>query len=183
MGDGERAFRFARASESFAGGATVGAVVTHCAESMGLAVGNSPAQAAVLDKVLYHGWTVHGAASSELDRILRAVGYAYSIQSGVIQILSPDESVSQSIPVVSAAIGNLIGSPEMGTPEKKGKPPLLKFTALLIPEALPGGRVRVVSERYDGIFRTRKVEHDCDTESGPWYSHFESVADGTVQLA
>jgi hypothetical protein len=182
LGDGERAVRYARASESFAAGTSVGDVVRYCANAMGLALGNVEAQAARLSTPFYHGWTVHGAASSELARVLRAVGFSYSIQDGAIQILAPGETVSQSIPMVSPQTG-LIGSPEMGSAEKKDKPQALKFKALLMPEARPGGRVHVKSERYDGIFKTRKVDHSFDTMGGDWYSDYESVADNTASTA
>lgn len=182
-GDGERSFRYARASESFAAGATVGDVVRYCVAQLGLALGNSAAQAAKLSTVLSHGWTSHGTASTELDRILRAVGYRYSIQDGQVQILAPGESVAQTIPDLSPDTG-LIGSPQMGSSDKKGKPPTLKFKALLMPQARPGGRVRVTSERYRGvIFQTQKVEHTGDTHGDAWDTNYESVQDSTVRVA
>ena len=67
--------------------------------------------------------------------------------------------------------------------EKAGKPQTLKFRSLLMPEARCGGRVRVRSERYNGVFRTRKVVHDLDTMGGPWYSDFESINDPGVAVA
>ncbi len=181
-GDGERAFRYSRISESFAAGATMFDVVKRAANSMGVALGNTAAQAAKLATPLYHGWVSHGAASSALDKAVKSLGYDYSIQNGVLQILAPNESLAQSIPVVSPQTG-LIGSPEMGSPEKKGEPSLLKFKALLMPEALPGGRVQVISERYNGIFRTRKVDHSGDTMGGSWYSEYESIQDTTASAA
>lgn len=181
-GDGERSIRFARASESFAAGSTVAQVVKHCADAMGLAQGNVGAQLPALSTPLYQGWTAHGAASSELDRVLRAVGYSYSVQDGQLQILAPGQSLAQVIPDLNPDTG-LIGSPEMGSPEKAGKPQTLKFRSLLIPEARCGGRVRVRSERYNGVFRTRKVVHDLDTMGGPWYSEFESINDPGTAVA
>lgn len=181
-GDGERSYQFARASQSFAGGTTVGQVVTACAGSMGLTLGNTATQAAKLSHVLQQGWTAHGAASSELERILRSVGYAYSIQDGEVQILAPGESVQQSIPLLDTTSG-LLGSPEMGTPEKKGQPQLLKYRSLLQPQARPGGRNHVVSDRYNGIFRDRIVEHSGDTRSGEWFTDHEGIADSTVKAA
>lgn len=181
-GDGERAFRFARASESFAGGCTVGDVVKFCAKSMGLALGNTVEQAAKLTTKLAHGWTVDGAASTELDRIVRAVGYGVSIQDGQIQILAPGASRAQTIPEANRDTG-LVGSPEMATPEKKGKPASMKFKTMLLPQSLPGGRVHVKSERYDGVYRTQKVEHTGDTRGAEWHSSFESTLDPTVRVA
>ena len=179
-GDGERAYRYARASESFAGGVTVGQVVTYCANSMGLALGNVATQSSKLSKVLQNGWTVHAAASSELDRILRSVGYSYSIQDGTLYVLAPDQSLPLQIPVISAQTG-LIGSPEMGSPEKEGKPQSLKYRSLLLPGSMPGGRNQVLSERYSGIFRTRAVVHSGDVRGAEWYSDFDGIADTTAK--
>lgn len=181
-GDGERAFQFARASKSFAKGTTVGDVLRYCASALGLALGNTDAQAAKLGKVLYGGWTAHGAASMELDRIARAVGLTYSIQDGVIQILAPDESVAQSVPQLTQDTG-LLGSPEMGSPAEAKKAASLKFKSLFLPQLRPGGRVHIRSARYDGIFRLLKVAHSLDTHSTDWYSECESIADGSVRVA
>lgn len=182
-GDGERSFRYARASESFAGGATIGDVVRYCVAQLGLALGNSAEQATKLKTILSHGWTVHGAASTELDRALRSVGYRYSIQDGTVQILAPGESAEQTIPELDEDHG-LIGSPQLGSPDKKGKPPTLRFRSLLLPQARPGGRVRINTVRYRGvIFRSQKVVHDGDTHGGNWYTDFESVQDPTVRAA
>ena len=181
LGDGERAFQFARASESFAGGCTVGDVVRYCAGAMGLAMGNVGTEAAKLATKLQHGWVSHGAASSELDRIVRSVGYSYSIQDGQVFVMAPGQALTQAIPDLDSTSG-LIGSLQMGTPEKKGKAAALKFRALLMPQAMPGGRIHVKSERYNGVFRTRKVEHSGDTRGGEWYSDFESVADPSATV-
>jgi len=182
LGDGERSIRYARASQSFAGGSTVAQVVDHCAKAMGLSLGNVGTQLPALGKVLYNGWTAHGAASTELERILRAVNYSYSVQEGQIQILAPGQSIAQAITQLAPDSG-LIGSPEMGSPEKIGKPQALKFRALLLAEARPGGRVHLKSDRYDGIFRLRKVSHSFDTRGGDWYTDMEGIADSTVRVA
>lgn len=181
-GDGERSTRFARVGESFAGPCTVGDVVRYCVKQMGLALGNSAEQAGKLSVQLAHGWTAHGAASTELDRVLRAAGYTYSVQDGQVQILQPGQAVTQTVPDVTPTSG-LIGSPEMGSPEQKGKAATLKYKTLLMPQARPGGRNHIKSERYDGVFRTMKVTHAGDTRGGDWYSDFESVADSNVKVA
>ena len=181
-GDGERAFAFAWASKSFAKGTTVGEVLRYCASSLGLSMGNADAQAAKLSQALYGSWTVHGTASAELDRICKAVGLMASVQDGVIQVLAPTESVAQSVPLLTPDTG-LIGSPEMGSPAEAKKQASLKFKSLFLPQLRPGGRVRIKSARYDGIFRLLKVQHSLDTHGDDWYSDCESIADGTVRAA
>jgi len=180
-GDGERALRYARASASFAAGATVAQVVQHCADAMGLGLGNVGVQLPNLQRVLFHGWTAHGAAASELERVLRAVGYRYSVQDGQVQILAPGQSLPTGVPLLSPQTG-LIGSPEMGSPEKAGKPTALKFRSLLRTDVRPGGRVHLRSERYNAIFSLRKVVHTIDTMGGDWYTDFEAVQDPTATV-
>ena len=179
--------RFARASESFAGPCTVGDVVRYCVAQMGLALGNTADQAGKLTTQLAHGWTVHGTASTELDRVLRSVGYRWSSQDGVIQILAPGQAVTATIQEITPETG-LLGSPHMGTAEKagrpnNGKPAALRYRTLLLSQARPGGENRVKSERYDGVFRTRKVTHTGDTHGNEWFSDFESALDPNAVTA
>jgi len=181
-GDGERAMRFARASQAFARGTTVRDVAAYCADQLGLGRGNLGTALPALDKTLGGGWTVHGAASSELQRILRSVGYSYSVQDGQLQVLAPGQSIEYSVPLISPETG-LIGSPEMGSPEKEKKAPAIKFRSLLLPGARPGGQVHLRSERYDGIFKERKVEHSFDSAGGDWYTDHEAVQDPTAKVA
>jgi len=180
-GDGERAMRYARASGSFAAGSTVGQVVQLCADAMGLGLGNVGAQLPNLQRKLFNGWTVHGAAASELERVLRAVGYRYSVQDGQLQILAPGQSLATGVPLISPDTG-LVGSPEMGSPEKAGKPAALKFRSLLRTDVRPGGRVHLRSERYNAIFALRKTVHTFDTMGGDWYTDMEAVQDPTATV-
>lgn len=178
-GDGERSYRFAHVTDSFARGATIGDVVKVCARAMGLALGNSIDQAARLTTPLYGGYSVDGYASAALDKVVRSIGYSWSIQDGQLQILGPDETLQVSVPEISPETG-LIGSPEMGTPEAKGKTPLLKFKCLLLPQARPGARVRLRSSRYNGLYRVKQATHSGDTAAVDWYTEIEGVSLGTA---
>lgn len=174
LGSGERAIRFARAQESFAPGTPAGAVLRFLVGQSGLASGNAEDVARVLDgRTLQQGYLVEGKTSNSLDRFLKSVGYRWSVQDEALQILLPGQSVAVQIPEVSADTG-LIGSPEMGCPEKKGKPALVKFKTLLLPTR-PGGRVRLRSERYNGQVRVKKCTFDGDTRSQTWYTEIEGV--------
>jgi len=174
-GDGERAVQFARISESFAAGTTVGDVVKACARSMGLAIGNTDTAASGLSTVLYNGWTAHGPTSDALTRILRSVGYSYSIQDGAIQILAPGQTLAASVPVISTDTG-MVGSPEVGTANKPGGAVVVKVKCLLQPQLRPGARFKLESERYNGFFRVKKVEHEGNIRGGEWYSSTEATS-------
>lgn len=181
-GDAERSLQFARASQGFAAGVTLGEVVRFAARAMGLGLGNVAAQAARLTQPLYNGYTMHGPASGELDKALRSAGWRYSIQDGQLQILAPGESVANSVPEVSIETG-LVGSPEAGSPESGGQPQLIKFRRLLLQQARAGGRVHLLSERYNGIVRLKKVDHLGDIRGGEWYTDMEGIIDPTARPA
>lgn len=174
-GDGERAFRFARVSESFKGGTKAADIVKTITTKLGLGMGNLNDKLSGMDSQYVNGYAAHGTCSAELDKILRSLGYEWSIQDGAPQFLKVNEGRTISIPDITPETG-LIGSPEMGTPEKKGKPPLCKFKSLLNDKIKAGGVVRLKSERYDGKFRIKKLVHTGDTHGGDWYTECEGIS-------
>src|SRR5258706_12959850 len=111
-----------------------------------------------------------------MDRHIGWISYTWSIQYQSLQVLLPGGSVGGEIPVFSPSTG-LIGSPEMGSPEKKGKPALVKFKAL-VRATKPGARVKLESERYDGVVLVKKANFDGDTRGGDWYVTIEGVNHG-----
>jgi hypothetical protein len=173
LGDGERAYRFARVSESFAARTPASAILQRLANLSGLVLGNVPDQAAALRQTFDQGYVAHGRWSDVFDAFVRSLRLTWSIQDGALQVLAPGTSVQAQIPLISPSTG-LIGSPEMGTPEKKGKPALLKFKSLLFP-ARPGTEVQLQSARYNGRVRARKVSIEGDTHGGEWYTTVEGV--------
>lgn len=176
LGDGERAYRNARISQSFSGGAGASDVLNYLGAQSGLAIGNVSEAAAGLSTTFDQGYVLHGKWSDEMQKLANAVGFTWSIQNGALQVLAPGESIPGVVPEISPESG-LIGSPEMGTPEKKGKPGLLEFKCLLQP-MVPGGRIKIVSKRYNGFITIKKLEFEGDTESGPWYSSGKGVLNG-----
>lgn len=181
-GDAERSLQFARVSQSFAAGVTLGEVVKFIAGRTGLGIGNVNEQAARLTQPFYQGYTMHDSAGKELDRALRAAGWRYSVQDGQLQLLAPGEAVTNSVPVVSVETG-LIGSPEAGSPETKKQPQLIRFRRLLLPQARAGGRVQLVSARYNGIVRLKKADHTGDIRGGEWFTDMEGAIDPTARPA
>jgi len=172
-GDGERAYRNARVNESFAAGTGAGDVLNFLALQSGLQVGNVPGVIANLLKTYDHGYTVSGPWKAEMDKLVRSIGYRWSVQDETLQVLLPGQPATAAIPLISPDSG-LVGSPEFGAPEKKGKPALVKFKSLLIPSK-PGALVHLKSERYDGNVRVKKVEHTGDTHGQEWYTSLEGV--------
>lgn len=172
-GDGERAYKNARVNESFAAGTGAGTVLQYLSEQSGLQIGNSPTVIANLTNRFDQGYVVSGRWRDEMDKLVRSIGYVWSVQDETLQVLLPGQSSTAAIPLVSPDSG-LIGSPEFGSPEKKGKPALVKFTSLLFP-TLPGARVRLKSARYDGVIRVKKVNLKGDTHGNEWFSIIEGI--------
>lgn len=173
-GDGERGFRFARANESFSPGNTAADVLKYLGKQLGLDQGNVAQEAAKILTRFDQGYVVWGPAQQALDRLLTSIGFGYSIQDGAIQVLATDAVIQGvAIPEISPDTG-LIGSPEMGVPEKAGQPALCKFKCLLTPTR-PGALVKLRSERYNGQLSVKKCEFEGDTAGGPWYTTIEGV--------
>jgi hypothetical protein len=174
LGDGERAWQFARVNESFGPGTPKSDVVRRVAESLGVDTGNVAKQIADITGTFDQGFAVSGSASRAFDQVIRAVELEWSFQDGALQLLRPGQALESTVPDITPSSG-LIGSPEMGSPPKKGKPALIKFDALLTP-VKPGGKVKLKSDRYDGFVRVVGVEFVGDTAGGPWYSKIAGEA-------
>jgi hypothetical protein len=173
-GDGERAFVHARINESFKSGTPLSGVINKVANKIGLGVGNLASASGLQSKQYVSGYAARGKASKELDNVLKAAGYEWSIQDGALQILRPGATTEEIIELNEDH--GLIGSPEHGTPVTKGGPPVLKIKSLLQPHIKPGCRVKLKSQGYDGLFRVLKLEHEGDTAGGSWYTSFEGSA-------
>lgn len=175
-GDGDRAFRYAQASQSFSADTAAADVLKYLGGQLGLQLGNVPAKVADFSTRFGSGYIVEGSVQRNLDRLVKSLGFTWSIQEGALQVLAPGEALAAAVPLLTPETG-LIGSPEMGSPETKGKPQLLKFKALLTP-VRPGGLVELRSERYNGQVRVNKVEHSGDIRGQDWYSAIEGVLHG-----
>lgn len=175
-GDGTSWFQWAQTSGTWKGSnaapaVSVWGVLDYICNQTGIELApNADAQAVLSAAPYVYRWSysVGGSAQRAVDKLLKASRYTWSIQNNQLQVLAPGQSLGTSIPLISPATG-LIGSPEMGTPEKATKPALCKFKALLTPTK-PGARVHLKSDRYDTDLKVIKCEMDLDTHSGPWFT-------------
>lgn len=172
LADGERAFRFARAAQSFGPGTDAGTILKYLANQLGVPLGHVTADMQV-GPTFDHGYVVHGPVQASLDDLVGGLGFHWSIQDGALQVLAPGEALTIAIPEISPSTG-LIGSPEMGTAEKKGQPALVKFRSLIIPTR-PGALVHLTSNRYNGNVRVKKCDFTGDTAGGDWYTDIQGV--------
>jgi len=173
-GDGERAFQFARISETLGPKSTKSAVIKRLAAKLGLGLGNSGK--AAIPGSFEQGIVLSGPVSRELDKVLKGTGYEWSIQDEQLVILSESEVSGQDVPLLTPDSG-LIGSPEFGAPLAKGGKPQLSFRALLNANIKPGAKVQIQCERFPlGVsVKCAKVEHSGDTAGQDWYTTAEGA--------
>ena len=175
-GDGERAFQFARISESLGPKASKSDVIKRLSAKLGLGLGNSARAAAAIPGSFEQGIVLSGPVSRELDKVLKGTGYEWSIQDEQLVILSASEVSGQDVPLLTHDSG-LIGSPEFGAPLEKGGKPQLKFKALLNANIKPGAKVQIQCDRFLlGVsVKCAKVEHSGDTAGQDWYTSVEGA--------
>lgn len=180
-GDGERAYQFAEVAHAFGPGTRIADAIRTTAKALGVGLGNleqALASGAFRGNLTQfaHGYTTHGKAAAELDKLLRTVGLSWSIQNGRLQILGARSTAAGSAVLLSASTG-LVGSPEFVIPEKKGSAPVLTFKAMLQPQIQCGGVVAIRSEAFpDGAqFRVETLTHKGDTHGTDWYTEGEGI--------
>ena len=163
-GDGEKALRTARASQSFRKGTTTVQVVKTLAAALGVAPGNI-AQAipklAPFGDCFSLGTVLAGSAERELTRVLRSVGYTWSVQNGALQVLPIKQVLLGAALNLNAATG-LIGSP---TVDKDG---VMTCKAEMIPDVFPGRLLVLTADFVKGQFRIEETTHSGDTHGEDW---------------
>jgi len=174
-GDGQRAHQFARVSESFAPGTGAADIARRLATLFGLDPGNLVEAAARAAVTFTQGYSAHGPVSRELSRLLTGLGLDWSVQDGRLQVLAPGESVAGQVAVELSESSGLVGSPEHGSPDKPGKPAVLKVKSLMLPDLRPGARFALVSRVATGGYVAGRVEHSGDTDGGEWYTTTEAT--------
>lgn len=172
-GDGERNMAISRVQRSFGAKTTAGQVLKQLAADLGVAVGNVPTVIADMTTVFDAGYVCSGRVKDELDRLCKSLGYEWSVQDGALQVLVRNSYVGGMIPLIDSDSG-LIGSPESGSPEKKGQAGLVRFKCLLTPLVV-GGKVKLKSLRYDGDLVIKRVKYDGDTMGGNWFVEVEGA--------
>lgn len=172
--DGEHAYRYNMVNESFKAGTAVADVFQRIAGRSGF-----DANAAVsffrdnCNEQFTQGYAAIGPASMELDRLLSARGFEWSVQDNKLQVLLNGKTIKEPAVLLKSDSG-LIGSPEHGTSAEERKQNILKVRSLLQPSIKPGGTVHVEAEGgLTGDFRTETVLHQGDTFGGDWYSDGE----------
>lgn len=170
-GDGSKAFRTARVNRSLKGPISPGQVLKIAGEALGLPLGNltdavsKGSQRASL-KEFANGVMLSGKSEQVFDKIVKAMGFDWSIQDGQIQVLAPKDTVGDVI-VLERSSG-LIGTP---SPGDKG---VVKARSLLQAELAPGRKVEYRSREVNGFFKVQKVTFTGDTWAPGWFADLET---------
>ena len=175
-GDGERAYAFKRFQGSFAPGTSIADVIRAAASALSLNTGNLSDALSLPFRggrtVFRNGFSANGDAIDVLDNLLRGAGFTLSIQNGALQVLRGGSPVPSTAILLTPDTG-LVGSPELGTPAKKGEAPRVKVRTLLQPKIRCGGVVELRAVGFKGQFRVETVEHSGDTDGREWYTDLE----------
>lgn len=178
-GDGERAYQFNRFRASYGPGTPIATVIRDAAKALAVNPGNlSEALALPFKGNRTHfrtGYTANGDAIDVLETLLKSAGFSVSIQGGALQVLQGNAAVPATAVLLSPETG-LIGSPELGSPEKKKQAPRMKARSLLQPLARCGGAFELRSTNVKGQFRAEVIEHSGDTAGQEWYTDLELKA-------
>jgi hypothetical protein len=135
--------------------------------------GNSIAQADDIPDTFASGYAMQGNAGEELTRLLAPYEKSWSIQDGRLEILGFTETLQEETVLLSPETG-LIGTPELGSPLKKGKPSPMKMKSLLNGKIRCGGRILLNSKNVSGVYKCTSVTHTGDTHGGDWQTEIEA---------
>jgi hypothetical protein len=166
--DGGDRIQRARVLRSFAPDTTVEAVARALADSLGIGAGNAAEalRGAALDRVgraFPEGTVLSGASAQQLTTLLRAAGFEWSVQDGVLQVLARGRALARSAVLLTPDTG-LLDSP---TVSKSGK---VTARALLIPDLVPGRQVEIRSASVRGVYRIASAGYAGDTRGEDWHA-------------
>jgi hypothetical protein len=168
-GDGELAWTSARLDTSFGPGTPNSTILAAILVAMGLGIGPG----VPLPPVVYgSGVTFFGLANLALLRITSDAGVMFSIQDGLLVLLDPLSTTTETAALLSPATG-LIGAP---TATKNG----INARSLLDPQMRPGRFISLLSETYQGFYKAVKVKHVGDTHGSDWTTSIEAKPVGSV---
>lgn len=165
-GDGEKKHKTARVTKSHAKGATSAVVIKSLVDAIGVSPGNSASAISAITssgvgELFTLGTALCGSAAREMTRILRAVGYTWSIQNGALQLLTTKQTVAGSAIKVDQTTG-LIGSPSV---DSDG---VLSCKIQIVPDVFPGRLMVLQSKGISGQYRIEETEHTGDNYGSDW---------------
>jgi len=169
-GDGEEQHRKARVNRSFPPGISIRKVIEAAAEAMGVGVGNLNALSQVefpgAGAVFPGGTVLSGNVAQELADVLRSAGLEYSIQGGVLQILTRRKALEGTALVLSSDSG-MVGTPSVSSDGTA------RASLLMAPDIFPGRKVEFRAENLIGVYRVETARYSGDTAGADWTIEIE----------
>lgn len=166
MGEGDRAFQYAFASQAYSQ-STVFHVVSDTIGKLGLPV--PPGLDLVKELKLPYTGTIHAPAERALTELLTPAGISWSIQDGRFVPLKDTQAREGEAIVIREGDG-MVGSPKITAAKKPGETPSLHAKLLIDPRVVAGCKVDVRSRDVNGVFRVERVEHTGDFRGKEWYT-------------
>jgi hypothetical protein len=171
--DGGVAYKTARINKSFAKGVSVKDVLKAAVGAMGIGQGNlakfASAQLQGGGSTYAAGTVLSGAASQELDGVVRSLGLRWSTQNGALQLQERGKPLDKAA-VRLAPDSGLVGSPAALAVDNKKTRGLSKARALLIAGLEPGRKVVVDSASLQGSYEIIETEYTGDTIGTDWHA-------------
>lgn len=173
-GDGDRVIAGARISKSYKPGTKVGSVLEDLANSAKQQLPEAVRNSEVFKKVLNTGFVAFGKYEDKFEELLKPYGYSMSIQDGQPQVVNTRTGLAFSPAryLIDERHG-MIGSPEFGHPDKKGKAPPITVNLALYPAIRPGHIAEMSTRDLNGSFKIIKVKHKGDTHGNEWQTEIE----------
>lgn len=172
-GDGEEFFRQHRTSLRLPPGGTLGQVVraiVASATATGVLDAATLRLSDELEGVSLQGLTVHGDTRDVLDRIARSVGAEWSVQDGVLELVSEGQAIEASGVIARElyTVERMKADQTSGRGAKAGYRIALPLDGSIRPRRL----VQIVG--VDGWRRAAKVKHAGDThDASRWQTECE----------
>lgn len=180
-GDGQVGYTDGKLDLSFGEGVKGETIIDSLIGSMGLGKGDTSGISENMDYL--NGFAASGLSRDIMDDVVNKAEAEWSIQDGQIQILPKGKPNREEAVLLASAYGpDRVNTGIVGSPTRSGfqnsankKDNGIEFVSLLQPEIKPGRRIRIETREVLGTFVCRKVTHEGDTRSGPWYSKGEGA--------
>ncbi len=186
--DQEKILQTANVQIGLGAGATNIQAFEAAESAMGLTI-PSRQKALITVKQFVNGFSFTGTAQKLMEKLVKEIGFTFSVQDGEIQILGENSNDEQEAVLVTPDTG-LIGFP---TKTQRGA----KFKALLNPEIRVGRAIALESKQFQGALgasadvkasqsligsglevTAKKVTMNGDSQDGAWETIVEGVTSG-----
>lgn len=170
--DGVKATRGKNISLSFDDKASLSHVINAISSKLGISIKYSNFE----NKSIKGGYSFAGNATEALDDLAKQYNFTWSIQNGLLQILSKKKRTTGKTVVYLTSESGLIKSPEKKlktTEEMLAEPDIWVVKSLLQPKMEAGDYVKITSKTLNGQFVIKQLKHSADTHGEEWETEIE----------